>query len=68
MSYSEHVTIRNVKGRCDTYFNVFKEDSQYLLSDFLFENVTLEAKTDGFREDVIRNLTLRNVTVEETSL
>lgn len=68
MSYSDHVTIRNVKGRCDTYFNVFKEDSQYLLSDFLFENVMLEAKTDGFREDVIRNLTLRNVTVEEISL
>ena len=63
MSYGDHITIRNVNGSCTTYFHVFREDSQYLLSDFLFENVTLEAENSNFRENVIRNLVCDRVTV-----
>lgn len=65
MSYADHVTMRNVHCRCDTFFHVFREDEQYLLSDFLFENLTVEAKTSGFQEGIIRNLTCNNVTVVE---
>lgn len=65
MSYADHVTMRNVHCRCDMFFNVFREDEQYLLSDFRFENLTVEAKESGFREGIIKNLICDNVTVVE---
>ena len=65
MSYANHVTMRNVTCRCDTFFHVFRADEQYLLSDFLFENLTVETKVNGFQEGIVRNLTCNNVTVTE---
>lgn len=63
MSYANNVTIRNVDCRCNTYFNVLKEDEQYRMRDFLFENLKVKAENDGFRADAIENLVRKNVSV-----
>ena len=49
---------------CDVYFNVKGDDSQYILSDFTFENVLVRAKKDGFEEGIVKNMKTENVSVE----
>ena len=64
LSKADHVVMRNCNCQCDIYFNVKKEDSQYLLSDFTLENLHIKAKENGYQPDVIRNAVIRDVTVE----
>lgn len=64
LSVANNIVMRNCKCECITYFNVKKEDTQYHLSDFKFENLEIKAKIDGFKEDVIKNVTVENVKVE----
>lgn len=65
VSKADHICIRNCTCDCETYFNVKKEDSQYLLSDFVFENLHIRAKKNGFFEEAIQNVQVNNVVVEE---
>ena len=64
MSVAEHVTMRNCSCVCDTYFDVMPEERQYRLSDFIFENLRITAKKDGFMADSIKNVAVNNVMVE----
>ena len=64
MSVAEHVTMRNCSCVCDTYFDVMPEERQYRLSDFIFENLRITAKKDGFLADSIQNVAVNNVMVE----
>ena len=63
LSYAEHITIKNCRFECDTYFDVKADESQYILSDFTFENLDIKAEKDGFSEDAVRNVVVRNVEV-----
>ena len=65
VSKVDHICMRNCVCDCGTYFNVKKEDSQYLLSDFVFENLHIRAKVNGFLEEAIQNVQVNNVVVEE---
>lgn len=65
VSKADHICMRNCVCDCGTYFNVKKEDSQYLLSDFVFENLHIRAKVNGFLEEAIQNVQVNNVVVEE---
>lgn len=65
VSAADHICIRNCSCDCETYFNVKREDSQYRLSDFTFENLHIRAKHNGFDEDAIQNVQVKNVVVEE---
>lgn len=38
-SIAEHITMRNCSCRCKTCYNVTQKEDQYLLSDFVFENI-----------------------------
>ena len=40
-SYSSHVTMRDIRLDCDVLFAVKKDETQYKLSDFLFENLEI---------------------------
>lgn len=63
-SYSSHVTMRNIELDCDVLFAVKKDETQYKLSDFLFENLKITARKSGeIRKDYIHNLQIRNVIV-----
>lgn len=63
LSYAEHITMRNCKCECTTYFNVKKDENQYRLSDFEFENLEIKAENDGFTWDAIENVSVKNVSV-----
>lgn len=63
LSYADHITVRDCDIACGMYFNVTRQDDQYLLSDFTLENLKITAQKDGFAEGVIENLVRRNVNV-----
>lgn len=65
LSIADHVTMKNCKCECDTFFNVKKEESQYKLSNFIFENLELKVKKDGFTEDTIQNVSVKNIKIEQ---
>lgn len=48
LSVAEHVTMRNCRCECEVCFNVKRDESQYRLSDFIFENLDIKAKENGF--------------------
>lgn len=45
------------------FFDVKTDESQYILSDFAFENLQIKAKVNGFDENAIRNVKIKNVKV-----
>lgn len=63
-SRGEHIIMRNCDCECNTYFNVTPQEEQYHLSDFIFENIHVAAKNNGFAEGIIENMVLNNVQVE----
>ncbi len=63
MSYSSHITMRNIQFECQTLFEVNSSD-QYKLSDFTFENLNIKAnKNADIHTEYISNFKLKNVTV-----
>lgn len=64
LSYAENIKIKNCNCECDTYFKVKSGQGQYILSDFSFENLSIKAKNDGFSEDIIENVVIKNVNVD----
>ncbi|NDV66306.1 glycosyl hydrolase family 28 protein [Bacteroides sp. 224] len=63
ISYSSHVTMRNIKLDCDVLFDVRNSD-QYEMTDFTLENLDIQAKKNGkIHTDYISNFTLKNVKV-----
>lgn len=67
MSYSSHITMRDIQLDCDVFFNVEKKDEQYSLSDFTFENLKIHAKKTDFNQQYIERFNVRNVNVREIS-
>lgn len=63
VSYSSHVTMRNIDFDCDQFF-ALEKSNQYKLSDFCFENLTIRAKKGGIDKSIIESLTVKNVNVE----
>ena len=67
LSYAEHITMKNCNCVCDTFFDVLPDESQYLLSDFTFENLQIAARINNFSEDKVKNMTCENVQVEKST-
>ena len=63
LSYADHITLKNCHFKCNTYFKVKKDTEQYLLSDFVFENLNITAKHDNFSSEAVDNITLKNVSI-----
>lgn len=61
MSYSDHITMRNITFDCDVFFNVKPQEDQYHLSNFLFENLSVSAKNADFHPEYVENFTVKNV-------
>ena len=64
LSYADHVTLRNCNCECEVYFGVKADREQYLLSNFVLEDIRVRAKEDGFSADKVDGVTVKNVTVE----
>lgn len=65
MSYSSHITMRDIVLDCDIFFNVEPREDQYHLSGFTFENLTIRAKNTAFHQEYVENFTVRNVKVSQ---
>ena len=63
LSYANNITIRNCEIECKKYFNVKQENSQYILSDFIFKNLLIKTDDTEFSEDAVENFTVTNVSV-----
>ena len=63
-SYSNNVTMRNIKMECDVVFDVVKAEDQYKLSDFTFENLDLKVNKDSYiNKDIVNQFVFKNVKV-----
>lgn len=63
LSYADHIVMKNCNCRCTHYFNVKRDENQYLLKDFTFEDLIIETEQDNFYVDAIENFHVNNVTV-----
>ena len=62
-SYGSNITMRNIDLTCKTFFNVQASDKQYKLSNFTFENLTIQAEKPEYDEKVIHNSVWKKVKV-----
>lgn len=65
LSYADNIIMKNCVCECDTFFDVRTDESQYVLSDFTFENLKINAKVNGFNQKAIRNVKIENVNIQE---
>ncbi len=63
LSYGENVTMRRIKCDCDKYFNVKGDTTQYLLSNFTFEDIDVTTENTDADYTAVENMTLENVSV-----
>ncbi len=63
-SRGEHITMRNCRCECDNFFNVEAREDQYLLSGFTFEDLRITANNNGFEENIVDNMSMKNVQVD----
>lgn len=60
LSYGEHITLRNIRMTCGTFFNVEKSD-QYRLSDFRMEDLHVTAQHPECDPSQVENLQMKRV-------
>jgi polygalacturonase len=62
LSYSEHITLRNIDMKCTVFFDI--AITQYdKLAQFDFENLKVEAKNTAYDKSIINGVAFRNVVV-----
>ena len=63
MSYAEHIVMKNCRCDCHNFFYVKEDKSQYLLNDFIFENLEIHAKKDDFTTDIVDNMVVSDINI-----
>ena len=64
LSYSNHVTMKNIDLKCTHFFSVEASD-QYQLSDFTFENLNIQAEDGKCDREAIKNFVWKNVNINK---
>jgi len=67
LSYSDHVTFRNIEVKCDIFYDVAVSEYDKL-SNFTFENFKVESKNPAFDKSVVKGFTLKNVVVNGAAI
>ena len=62
LSFCNHVRLKNIELRCDTFFDVAISEHDRL-ANFTFENVVVDSKNAAIDHNVVDGLTLQNVTL-----
>ena len=65
MSYSSHITMRDIRMDCDRFFDVERADGQYRLSDFVFENLDIRADDLSCDRSAVDGFVWSNVKLEK---
>ena len=68
LAYADNVIMKNCECECNTFFDVKTDESQYVLSDFTFENLKINAKVNGFNENAIQNVKIKNIDIQKLLL
>ena len=56
LSYARYITFDTIDVICDIFFDVAKDESQYVLSDFTFEDLRIEGKDTSLPKHMIKNM------------
>lgn len=67
LSYSDHVTLRNIEVKCDIFYDVAVSEYDKL-SNFTFENFKVESKNPAIDKSVVKGFTLKNVVVNGAAI
>lgn len=67
LSFADHIIMRDCTCECNIYFNVTANEEQYQLSKFTFERLQITAKEAGNSHDIIKDVTVKDVSVNEMS-
>ena len=67
LSYSEHITLKNIEMKCDIFFDIAITEYDRL-AQFTFEKVNVEAKNGTYDPNIIKGLSLKNVKVNEKTI
>ena len=62
LSYSEHITLKNIDMTCDIFFDIAITEYDKL-AQFTFQNVKVEAKNATYDKSIIDGVTFDNVVV-----
>ena len=65
ISKVENISFKNCRVDCECFFNVSKDETQYILSDFALENLEIRTQNKGTDFSVVNRLTTTAVSVEE---
>ncbi|MBN3581638.1 exopolygalacturonase [Algoriphagus aestuarii] len=67
ISYSDHITMKNIDLDCEIFFDVAITEHDRL-SDFTFENLSINAETAAFNPSIVDGFKLKNVIVNGKKL
>jgi polygalacturonase len=67
LSYSDNITLKNIKLTCDVFFDV-KPGEHDRLSNFNFENLDITTKNDAFDKKLVKGFKVKNVKVNNKQL
>ncbi len=65
VSRAEHITMRNIRVDCETFFDVKPSPEQYQLSDFTFERLKIRALKPAYDRSYIERFVWNDVKVSE---
>jgi polygalacturonase len=67
LSYSDHITMKNIDLECDIFFDVAITEHDRL-SNFDFENITVKTEKANFNKDLVKGFEVKNVVINGKSL
>ena len=67
LSYSDHITMRNINLDCEIFFDVAITEHDRL-ADFSFENLEIRAAKPDFNRDIVTGFEVKNVRVNGKSV
>ncbi len=67
ISYSDHITLKNIDFKCNIFFDI-KTNEDIHLTNFHFEDLTIETEKEEIDQSVIDQFTLKNVVVNGKSV
>ncbi len=65
LSRAEHIAVRRCAAECVTYCDAERNDKQYRLSGFTFEDIDVKAVNNGFNEDLFDGAEVKDVTIHK---
>ena len=53
LSYADNIYMKNLDLVCDRFYNISKKDNQYVLSNFVFENINVQQRVNSSVDEEI---------------